>query len=116
MSTIPVLNDAETQAVDIAYAIYRNVSSSPALDGTDHWDRFANRIKSAATAAPTAMRFVEQCGRRFSVPHINGDAITVLLSTPPAEQAAVLRVLRHESTPVSTLVRARRDEERKARA
>lgn len=108
------LTAAEQTAVRVALDVYRKVGRSPALDGTDHWERFANRIKSSAVAAPTGMAFVEQCGRRFGVAHINGPEITRFLAAPALEQQSVLRALRHESNPVSVLVRALRDEQKEA--
>lgn len=104
----------EELAVDIAADVYRSVRNAPALDSTDHWERFANRIRSAAYAQ-TGARFLEQIARRFGVTHTPGDGIRRLLALPRAEQRKVLRLVREESNAISVLVRDRRDTERKTR-
>lgn len=113
-STDPLagLTDDERLAVDVAHDVYMAVRHAPVMDSTDHWERFANRIASAAFAA-TAPRFVQQCARRFGVAHIHGTAVSRLLSLTPMEARRVLRVLRGESAAVSVLVRDRRDQSRR---
>lgn len=104
----------EQAAVAVALEIYRGVRHSPALDAKDHWDRVANRLRSAAYAQ-SAPAFLEQVARRFGVAHTPGSSISALLESPPALQRRVLRILREQSNAVSVLVRDARDAESSAR-
>lgn len=103
------LTPTEQLALRVAAEVYADVRHAPALDAPDHWDRFANRLRSAAYAQ-TASAFLEQVGRRFGVAHTPGEAITELLELDRAEQRQVLRTIRSESNALSVLVRAQRME------
>lgn len=110
----PVLEDVEQQAVAVALDIYRTVGRAPALDAPDHWERYANRLKSSAYAV-TAQAFLEQVARRFGVAHTPGPAVVALVQAEPVEARRVLRVLREHANAVSVLVRDARDAQRSAR-
>src|SRR5690606_25451116 len=106
------LSDVEQQALDVARATYEAVRHSEVMDAPDHWDRFANRLRSAAYA-PSAPAFLEQISKRFSVAHTDGEGIVRFLGTDPARQREVLRTIRAEANALSVLVRAARKEARK---
>lgn len=101
------LSDLELEALEVAEAVYGAVRHSPALDDPSHWDRFANRLKSAAYAQ-TAPAFLEQVARRFGIPHTSGGRLVELLAKDPQHARRVLRVIRQESNALSVLVRDRR--------
>jgi len=110
----PALDQVEQRALDVARATYEAVRRADVLDSRDHWDRFANRLQSAAYA-PDGGEYLAQVARRFRIPHTPGDAFLFLLSLPESEQREVLRVVRRRSNALSVLVRSERDAARNAR-
>lgn len=101
------LDDDERQALEVAEAVYEAVRRAPVLDDPSHWDRFANRLKSAAYAQ-TPAAFLEQVARRFGVAHTPGGRLVELLAMDSRRARRVLRVIRQESNALSVLVRDRR--------
>jgi hypothetical protein len=101
------LSDTETAALAVATDVYEAVRQLPVVDDVTHWQRFANRLKSAAYAQ-TAPAFLTQLAARFGAAHTPGPALVALLELPPAEQRQILRIIRRESNALSVLVRDRR--------
>src|SRR5690606_36524002 len=59
----PALDQVEQRALDVARATYEAVRRADVLDSRDHWDRFANRLQSAAYA-PDGGEYLAQLARR----------------------------------------------------
>lgn len=110
----PGLTDLEQEALDVASATYQAVRHCEALDAQDHWQRFANRLRSAAYAQ-TAPAYLEQVAKRFGVAHTPGDALTALLHRSPDHARRLMRTIRRDANALSVLVRDRRNQERTAR-
>lgn len=114
MSDTAGLTSVEQRALDVSAAVYQAVRHADVLDDRSHWERFANRLQSAAFAQSPAA-FVEQVGRRFGLAHTPGDPIVMLLGADRSEARRVLRTIRQESNALSVLVRDQRDQQRKGR-
>lgn len=105
------LTGVELAALAVCQDVYEAVHHAPALDDRSHWDRYANRLRSAAYAQ-TAPRFLEQVARRFGVAHTPGDRLAGLLALPPRDARQILAVIRAESNALSVLVRDNRGSSR----
>lgn len=104
--------DIERMALDVVHDVYAAVRHSEALRAQDHWQRFANRIASAAFAHDAAS-FLGQVSRRFGVAHTPGDALVTLLGMGDSDQRMILRKLRRDANALTVLVRHERKNNRR---
>lgn len=108
------LTGDEREALAVAEAVYEAVRFAAVLDDPSHWDRFANRLRSAAYAQ-AAPAFVEQVARRFGLATVHSPVLAALMAADPERARRVLRVVRGESAALSVLVRDRRERRKEAK-
>lgn len=109
------LTEEEERALRVSRAVYQMVRCSPVLDAPSHWERFAERLRSAAYAH-SAPAFLQQVASRFQVSHTYHPDLVKLLHAPEAQVRRTLRLVRTEANALSVLVRDDNDNRRAAAA
>lgn len=108
---------AETvDAARLAHAIWRNIASEQKRFYRERiWEQFESALRGSARTSPTLRLWLERASQRLHATTAGGaDAATVVGILAQGQDAAVLRVLREETSTVVTIVRYWSQERRKA--